>query len=464
MKITRRQLLQATMAGTAISILPKPFLWAQEIKPIQLKAVSKVIEINKKPAKIFTLESNSPSPFIFSAPGRFYVQLTNELTEPTLIHWHGLTPPSNQDGVPDLSQAALMPGETYLYDFPLNDSGTFWMHSHVGLQEQKLLAAPLLIQPSLGMPGYREVVLFLQDFIFAEPEEVLKKLQSGEGPHAHHQGMNMGGISMVHLHDLEPDAFLTNQRTLDDPEVVMLEGGETIRLRVINATATTNLLLDLGSLNGTVMAVDGIDIKPISLSVIDLAIAQRVDILVSLPKQGGVFPILAKREGEKQQTGLILATKGQTIAKIGTQAAEPARPVNTGFEEQLRALKPLPDKNIDRDIKVLLAEDHNYEWSIYEEGKPDQPIQVKLGQRVRMQIINKTSMAHPIHLHGHRFQVTQINNQNIAGAVRDTLWIPVGGEAKVIFDANNFGKWAFHCHHLYHMLAGMMTTLVYEGA
>ncbi len=463
MMITRRQLIQATMAGTAISILPRSLLWAEESKPIQLKAVSKIIEINKKPAKIFTLESNSTKPFTLSAPGRLYVRLTNQLNEPTLIHWHGLTPPSNQDGVPDLSQAALKPGQSYMYDFLLDEPGTHWMHSHVGLQEQKLLAAPLIIQPQQPNRPYREVVLFLQDFIFADAEEVFKKLQSGEGPHAHHQGMNMG-MSMAHLHDLEPDAFLANQRTLDDPEVVMLEHGETIRLRVINAAATTNFLLDLGGLNASAIAVDGMDIKPVSLSVIDLAIAQRLDILVSVPKHGGVFPILAKREGEKQQTGLILATKGQSIAKISNQASAAARPVDTGFEQRLQALKPLPNRKIDRDIKVLLGEDHNYQWGMYEEGKPDQPIQVKLGQRVRMQITNKTSMAHPIHLHGHRFQVTQINNQNIAGAVRDTLWIPVGGRANIIFDANNFGKWAFHCHHLYHMMAGMMTTLVYEGA
>ena len=463
MMITRRQLIKTTIAGTAISILPRSLLWAEEAKPIQLKAISKIIEINKKPAKIFTLESNIPYPFTLAAPGRFYVRLTNKLADHTLIHWHGLTPPPHLDGVPELSQAALKPDQSFLYDFPLDEQGTDWMHSHVGLPEQNLLAAPLIIQPQQPNRTYREVVLFLQDFIFADAEEVLKKLQSGEGPHAHHQGMNMG-ISMAHLHDLEPDAFLANQRTLDDPEVVMLENGETIRLRVINAAATTNFLLDLGGLHASVIAVDVMDIKPVSLSVIDLAIAQRLDILVSVPKHGGVFPILAKREGEKQQTGLILATKGQSIAKISTQATVAARPVGTGFEEQLQALKPLPNRTVDRDIKVLLGEDHNYQWSIYEEGKPDQPIQVKLGQRVRMQITNKTSMAHPIHLHGHRFQVTQINNKNVAGAVRDTLWIPVGGRANIIFDANNFGKWAFHCHHLYHMMAGMMTTLVYEGA
>lgn len=464
MMITRRQLIKTTIAGTVISILPRSLLWAEEAKPIQLKAISKIIEINKKPAKIFTLESNIPYPFTLAAPGRFYVRLTNKLADHTLIHWHGLTPPPHLDGVPELSQAALKPGQSFLYDFPLDEPGTHWMHSHFGMQEQKLLSAPLIIQPLQSKPAYREILLFLQDFMFAETEEIYQKLRGkNEGSHTHHQGMNMGA-SMAHLHDVEPDAFLANQRTLDDPELVMIENGETIRLRVINAAATTNFLVDLGGLHASVIAVDGMDIKPVSLSVIDLAIAQRLDILVSVPKHGGVFPILAKREGEKQQTGLILTTKGQHIAKISSQASAPARPVDTVFEEQLQALKPLPNRKIDRDIKVLLAEDHNYQWSIYEEGKPDQPIRVKLGQRVRMQIINKTSMGHPIHLHGHRFQVTQINNQNIAGAVRDTLWIPVGGRADIIFDANNFGKWAFHCHHLYHMMAGMMTTVVYEGA
>ncbi len=240
MMITRRQLIKTTIAGTVISILPRSLLWAEEARPIQLKAVSKIIEINKKPAKIFTLESNIPYPFTLAAPGRFYVRLTNQLADHTLIHWHGLTPPSNQDGVPELSQAALKPGQSFLYDFPLDEPGTHWMHSHFGMQEQKLLAAPLIIQPLQSKPAYREILLFLQDFMFAETEEIYQKLRGkNEGSHTHHQGMNMGG-SMAHLHDVEPDAFLANQRTLDDPELVMIENGETIRLRVINAAATTN--------------------------------------------------------------------------------------------------------------------------------------------------------------------------------------------------------------------------------
>ena len=461
-RTTRRQFLSGGIAIAAAGLMPKILLSAPNLKPILLKAENKIIEINKKPAKIMALTSPGKQDLTFEAPGRFYVQLENALTEHTLIHWHGLLPPSDQDGVPELSQEALAPGSSFIYDFMIDEPGTHWMHSHFGLQEQKLLAAPLIIHPANRTPAYREIILFLQDFVFADPVEIFEKLRGGKhDEHAHHAGMSMG-VPTSHLHDFEPDAFLANQKTLDDPDIIYVESGEAILLRIINAAATTNFVMDFSGLQAKLIAVDGVPVKNVSVIAPDIAIAQRLDVLVSIPKHGGVFPILAKREGEYQQAGLILATSGQKINKISMLASQRTRQLNNNLERQLQAMTPLPNRSIDRDIDLVLGEGAGYQWGMYEQGKAGLPIYVKLGQRVRLRLENHTSMSHPIHVHGHRFQVVSLDNQKISGAVRDTIWLPVHGKAEIVFDALNPGRWALHCHHLYHMMAGMMTSLVYQ--
>ena len=90
------------------------------------------------------------------------------------------------------------------------------------------------------------------------------------------------------------------------------------------------------------------------------------------------------------------------------------------------------------------------------------PLTVSQGQRVELDIINRSGMAHPMHLHGHHFQVV-LNGQAIAGAMRDTVLVPANGSVRVAFDADNPGRWLFHCHNLYHMATGMMTEVAYSG-
>jgi FtsP/CotA-like multicopper oxidase with cupredoxin domain len=272
----------------------------------------------------------------------------------------------------------------------------------------------------------------------------------------------MAGMSMD-LNDMEYDAYLANDRTLQDPEVHKVEHGGIVRLRLINGATATAFWIDLGELAGEAIAVDGNAIAPVAGRQFPLAVGQRIDIRISLPKVEGAWPILALREGAVQRTGFVLATKAGTIHAVDEVSARPASALDLQFETTLRALKPLAVKTADRHSMMHLAGDMaSYVWTI--NGRvwdQHQPLEIKLGQRVEVTLMNMSMMAHPMHLHGHHFQIVAINGQPLAGAVRDVVWLPPMRSITVAFDATNPGEWAFHCHHLYHMARGMMTSLKY---
>jgi FtsP/CotA-like multicopper oxidase with cupredoxin domain len=493
-------MLGLTTASAAVGAfgLPTVYSPARAALAKALSVSSRVLEVNGKAASVYGLtRSDGVWGLYEELGGRFRVSLTNELDTETLIHWHGLTPPSAQDGVPELSQPALPPGQTYAYDFLHERAGTFWMHSHVGLQEQKQLAAPLIVRdPAEAGRDEQEVVILLHDFAFREPEEIFMELRHGgqmtmgsaghdqpsdapamdmgaaepstEMGHGAEESMDMGHgaqQSMVHFNDIEYDAYLANDRTLADPEVVRVEPGGRVRLRIINGAAGTNFLLDLGALQGELIAVDGNPVVPIAGRQFDLAIAQRLDIRLALPAGQGAYPVLARREADTAQTGVVLATKAATVSRIAERAHHKARPLDLDLEARLVPRAPLAARPADRTHVLALTGSHNaYDWGINEMGfDPDNPLFVAEGERVEIVLPNKTAMPHPIHLHGHHFQVVAFDGKRVAGAVRDTVLVPPERSVTIAFDADNPGHWAFHCHQLYHMAAGMFTSIRYEG-
>jgi FtsP/CotA-like multicopper oxidase with cupredoxin domain len=185
--------------------------------------------------------------------------------------------------------------------------------------------------------------------------------------------------------------------------------------------------------------------------------AQRLDIEVDLP-EAGTFPILARLEGTGRQTGIVLATAGARVSRIGDNA-QTAVPVDNSLEARLAAVEPLPSRPADVVRTFTLGGGMKpYAWSMNGEYWPQvTPLILHEGQRVEIDLINGTMMAHPMHLHGHVFQVIAINGQQIRGAIRDTVLVTAMGRVRIAFDADNPGRWAFHCHNLYHMSTGMMT-------
>ena len=489
--ITRRGFLAAGSAFAAASSLP--FLRAQAASPLfELNITSRTLDINGRAATVFGItQANGASGLILNAGERFSARLNNTLNEPHLIHWHGQTPPMAQDGVPGLSQEPLAPGASYDYDFTARP-GTHWMHSHLGLAEQRLMAAPLIVREDANADE-QDVVVLLHDFTWRDPAEILAELTGGAGGHgAHggaapqpapavdaHAGHNMGGDAMGammsmggmmgHLHDVEYDAYLANDRTLADPQVTQIEAGGRVRLRLINGATATAFQIDLGALEGQVVAVDGNAVRPVKGRRFPIAMGQRLDIVLSIPKDGGAFPVFAVREGETARTGIILATPGAKISKLSEAHDTAVAAVGLELEAQLSALNPLsqrsPDSGIGRRIEMVLGEAPGYRWML--DGQSfggHTPLAVKHGERVFLTLRNFSSMMHPMHLHGHHYQVVALGGAAIDGAVRDTVIVPAHmGSVTVAFDADNAGEWVLHCHNLYHMAAGMMTTVRYEA-
>jgi FtsP/CotA-like multicopper oxidase with cupredoxin domain len=489
--MNRRTLLSGTACAAALGLAGRSIPSARAATPRTLTIDSRSIEVNGRSAKVFGLVGPDGKPGLtFNAGDQFEVLLDNRLAEETMIHWHGLTPPNQFDGVPNMPMPLLKAGEQRSYSFPVGPGGTHWMHAHT-LQEQALLAAPLIVRrPAEQSADEQEVVVLLHDFSFTPAAELLAKLKSGSAGHGGMmmQGMDHGammqngsgknGMTMsggngmmmsggimsgmmggMDLNDIAYDAFLANDRTLDDPEVVAVEKGGRVRLRIINGATSTGFTIDLGDLPGELVAVDGQFIMPVKGSRFPLSMGQRADIRVSVPKEGGAFPVLALREGAPERTGIVLATTGAAVSKLETAGEIQGPVLGLDLEAGLQAAEPLAARAADRSYMVhLFGNMADYSWGIAGE-----PIKVRKGERVEIEMMNMSMMAHPMHLHGHHFQVTGIGGTPFNGAVRDTVLVPPMQTVRVAFDANNPAEaWAFHCHHLYHMASGMMSAVNYD--
>jgi FtsP/CotA-like multicopper oxidase with cupredoxin domain len=460
-----------------------------------IQATKRTLEINGKAASVMgLLQPNGAQGMSSFVNDPFRVTLENKLSVPTAIHWHGLHPPNNEDGVPGVTQPVIRPNASSYYNFPIQPAGTHWMHSHQGLQEAFLLAAPLIVHdPADQARDEQEIVLFLSDFSFTPPKEIYAKLRQGpkstsvigEGQPLTMPGastaptaqtaQNMTSMKMAagkpDANDVNYDAYLANDRTLNDPEVVRVEKGGRVRLRIINGSSGTNFFIDLGSLTGELIATDGMPVKPIQGSRFPLAIAQRIDVRVRLPRDGGAFPVLALRELSTEQTGVVLATAGAKIQRLPEKNSSSTGLLTLALESDLVAAMPLKTKAADQtNVLRLQGNMSRYEWLIngqaFDVGNPgsQQPqVRVKAGQRVALKFVNETPMSHPMHLHGHSFQVVAINDRLLRGALRDTVLVPGLNNVTVEFDANNPGLWYVHCHVLWHLAAGMATLVQYAA-
>jgi FtsP/CotA-like multicopper oxidase with cupredoxin domain len=289
-------------------------------------------------------------------------------------------------------------------------------------------------------------------------------------------GMGQGGMSgmtngqaspggtTMDLNDVAYDAFLANDRTLADPQVVRVEPGGRVLLRIINGSAASNFYIDLGQMTAELVAVDGHPVQPKSGSVFPITIAQRLDLRLQLPGGESAVPVFAVLEGERKRAGIVLATARGQVGRLALEAPTATGPLDLQFEQTLRATGPLGPKPPDRVHQIdLTGSMESYVWGLngktYEESTP---LMVSKGQRTEFVMTNRTMMSHPMHLHGHVFQLVAIGEQRFSGAMRDTVLVPPMMSVTIAFDADNPGKWVFHCHNLYHMEAGMMTTVQYE--
>jgi FtsP/CotA-like multicopper oxidase with cupredoxin domain len=165
------------------------------------------------------------------------------------------------------------------------------------------------------------------------------------------------------------------------------------------------------------------------------------------------------------QSGIILATPGAVVSRVPARGEEIAPALTLDLERNSAAFVKSSHRAADRRVTLdLTGNMMGFVWGL--NGRKfgeDQPLAVRLSERVEIEMVNRTDMSHPMHLHGHTFQVVEIDGQRIDGPMRDTVLVPVNGRVAIAFEADNPGRWAFHCHNLYHMAAGMMTTLEYKA-
>lgn len=506
--VSRRTVLAGGAAAGALALSGG---WSRVLAAPLITVESLTLDVNGKAAKVFSVKGPAGEGIFAKEGDRLAGAVLNASQAPAVMHWHGqIFAPADQDRArPDGGE--LAPGGTDQVDFLLTP-GTHWMHSHT-LSEQQLLAAPLVTREA-DAGDAQDVVVMLHDFSFRSPEEILAGLgganahgghgahgvgQSMPGPgmagiampgmnHAGHgmgamggmsgammgpaptglnaghagpgMGAGMGGGMMAHANDVDYDAFLANRRTLDDPEVVKVERGGQVRLRIINGGTATAFFVSVPGLKPRCIAVDGSPCVPLEAEAFPLAQGQRIDLLVDIPAGGGAFPVLAQVEASPRRTGLVLATAGASVARIAEIADRPQGLLDLAFEGRLAAGKPLPPRKADKVFPIMLGEQPGYRWTINDRiHGEDVPFAVSQGERVEMTFMNPTTMSHPMHLHGHHFQVVGIGGRRIAGAVRDTVMVPPHMPVTIAFDAGPKGEWFLHCHHLYHMATGMMAVV-----
>ncbi|ACM06437.1 multicopper oxidase family protein [Thermomicrobium roseum] len=466
-----------TAAEPTVTVLPTRSSGsaAGPIREYTIEAVEAEIELAGRRVRTFTYGGQVPGPELRVREGEtLRVLLENRLPEPTTIHWHGIPVPNAMDGVPEVTQPAVPPGERYLYEFPVPVAGTYFYHTHVGVQLDRGLVGALIVEPGHEELAYdREVVLVLDDWldgIAGTPEEVLRQLVgAGHGGHGMGHGAMPGG-SMPGMGtmpgmtgtsgeppEVEPDLvyplYVVNGRPLEHPFEFVGKRGDLLRLRLVNAASAIIFRVALAGHRFTVVQADGQPIEPLEGDALRIGMGERYDLLVRLDNPG-IWPLVAWAEGTDRAAQAVLryeGASGQVPARV-TRPRELSGELVHGLRCRARSAGTEFVPDVERPI-VLGGGMGQYVWTIDGQAYPAaEPIRVRRGQRVRFRLQNMTTMPHPMHLHGHFFRV----GESATAPVRDTVLVDPMREVVMDWIAENPGRWAFHCHHLYHQETGMM--------
>lgn len=446
---------------------PKPS--TPSIKSVQLDIVEQKLPIDGKMVSVYNiLQPDGTFGFVGQKGETFDATVTNKTPEWVSLHWHGMIVPNNQDGVPFVTQQPIPPGGSYKYRFVMFQTGTFWMHSHYKLQVQKLLAAPFIVLDPNTNTAAIDVPMFLQDFTFSDPKTVYPELRRAfleKQANIQVAAAVPDENAAATPKQVAMDAYLTNRRTLSDPQIVRVQPGSFVRLRVINASANSNFFVSLGSLVGTVIEADSEPVDPITSSRFQLAQGQRLVIGVQIPMGDNFYPIVAQAEGTNKLTGLILASPNAIVPKFRAVADQLAPMLDYTQEEQLHPKYPLHSRSTNHSYEINF--DGNlvsYVWTANGQVWPNvKSLPIKTEDRVELTLNNKSVIALPVHLHGHVFQITEINGKKINGAMRDTVLVLPYSTVKIAFDADNPGVWLLRGYIPFQFYGGLITPIVYDS-
>jgi CopA family copper-resistance protein len=492
-----------------------------------------------------TVNGTVPGPLVRLREGdHVRLRVDNRLDEDTSIHWHGLIVPMEMDGVPGVSFPGIKARSVFTYEFPLKQSGTYWYHSHSGLQEQIGHYGPLIIDPAgEDAVGYdREHVILLSDWSFMHPHMIFTRLKQDAG-FFNRQKMTLLGrvkgrdrmsreerdmfarmrMDPTDISDVTAAAysFLVNGHSPEENWTGLFRPGERVRLRIINAAAQTTFNLRIPGLPMTVVATDGINVRPVEVDEFQIGNAETYDVIVTpgdraysfvaetIDRSGMGVATLAPRAGMRAEVPPLRRRPTLGMRDMGMGGMDHGAghgghglaggamdhdmrdkskvgfPVGVGVDmiapnpidrvgdpgiglddvghrvltyKDLAALTPNPDRRAPaRMVEIHLTGNmERFMWSLDGEklSENPEPYRFARNERVRLRLINDTMMTHPMHLHGHFFEI--VNGHGDHQPLKHTVRVLPGGYVDLDLTADAPGDWAFHCHLLYHMHAGMM--------
>ena len=544
---------------------PPPVFGAELDTEISLNIREIDFAVGGRTTKAITIDGSVPGPELrLREGGTATLRVTNQLSEPTSVHWHGVLLPPEMDGVPGISFGGIPAGETFVYHYPVTQNGTYWYHSHSGLQEQLGHFGPLIIDPAEPEPfDYeREHTIMLSDWTFENPYKLLGRLKK-RANYYNYQRQTLGDLvdeakesglgdaladrlrwgrmrmDATDISDITGSTYdyLVNGLAAEDNWTGLFEPGERLRLRLINASAASYFDVRIPGLQMTVVQVDGQNVEPVVVDEIRVATAETYDVIVqpvddraytffaeSIDRSGFARGTLAPRLGMSAEIPARRTRALRAMADMGMGGmdmggmdmekgmdagapaehaghamempmvmapAAPAAPIPHGPDghgpgnasvaempasrlhepgiglgddgrrvlvyADLRALEPTyVHRPPDREIELHATGNmERYMWSF--DGKKftqaDGPITFFNGERLRINFVNDTMMEHPLHLHG---MWMHLDNGNGAHNPRKhTVNLKPGERMYVEVEVDAPGRWAFHCHILYHMDAGM---------
>jgi len=474
----------------------------------------KKVNFTGKSVTAMAIDNRIPGPTVEAYVGDILrVTFRNKMNVETSIHWHGILLPNDQDGVPYITTPPIRPQSSLTYQFEVKQAGTYWYHSHTGLQEQQGIYGSMIFHPKQGerVKTDRDYIVVFSDWTNEQPLRVLAHLKMSDDYYSLKKGTVLSWdkvllygwpalknrlrgaftrMGTMDLSDIGYDAFLSNGKR---EEHLVAQPGEHIRLRLINAAASSYFDVEFAGGPMTIVSADGVDVRSQKVKRLRIAIAETYDVIVKIPENksyelratsvdgtgysstyiGSGEPLLAP---DIPRPNLFLISFGMGMHKSNKIHNNTSKPHHKSTMEnnaviqhmtdykQLRSLEKtaLPKHLPTKKIKLrLTGAMERYRWSFDNKTFLEKPnIFIKKGENVHLVLINKTMMAHPIHIHGHFFKV--LNQHGDYGPLKHTVDVPAMGKLEVEFNASENKHWLFHCHNLYHMLAGMMRVVSYE--
>jgi FtsP/CotA-like multicopper oxidase with cupredoxin domain len=436
-------------AGMASRLLAQAPDIVLRIAPIELEIAA------KRRIKTIGYNGSAPGPLLRCREGdTLTVEVHNDTSTPELVHWHGLHIPSDVDGSDEEGTPMVHPRGVQRYTFVARPAGTRWYHSH-GFAGRNLKLSTysgqygfLYIEPK-DEPGQFDAEVFLS--------------VHGWEPSLVAMGDPDGTL------DVEYKYYTINSHSLGFGEPVRVREGQRVMFRIVNASATSTHRLALAGHTFTVVSLDGNPVpRPTTTSVLELAPAERVDAVVTMNAPGvwtlGDVDDQIRRAG----LGVVVEYAGQSAPPRWTL---PPKPADSVWDYTQFGGAASPERTSDRDVQTIPLTfkkkfaGHRWvdNWTVNGKSFPNtNPIRVQRDRRYRLQLINGSDEAHPVHLHRHSFELVRVAGQATTGVVKDVVVVPPTAAVEAEFLADNPGPTLFHCHQQLHMDYGFMTLLQYD--